>query len=253
MTDPLSLVFLACIVFSGAFLVITTITGAGHTHGLHFGHFGHTGAHTGVHALHLHLGHAGHAAGHAGSHTASSTTHTANGATAPATGGPTLFSSIESAVEGALNVYGILIFLLIFGLLGFLLHNATNLAAALIVLIALLAGLAGAVVTSAFLARLFLMNVSVGLTSESSQFAGRLGQVSMTIREGGTGEVIFQGSTGARQSLGARSADGQPIASGTEIVILSAREGIATVQPWDRFMASARAGEVPQIETLDQE
>ena len=242
MTDPLSLVFLACIVFSGAFLVITTVTGTGHTHGLHFGHFG-------GHALHLHLGHAGHAA-HAG-HTGTHATHTTSGAAQTAST-PSVWSSLENALEGALNLYGILIFLLIFGLLGFLLHNATNLAAALIVLVALLAGLAGAIVTSALFARVFLMNVTVGLTSESSQFAGRLGRVSMTIREGGTGEVIFQGATGARQSLGARSLDGQPIAAGTEVVILSAHDGIARVQPWDRFMASARAGETPLLESLDQ-
>jgi membrane protein implicated in regulation of membrane protease activity len=250
MTDPLSLVFLACIVFSGAFLVITTVTGAGHTHGLHLGHFGHFG-HAGGHAAHLHLGHAGHA-GHAAHSAATNSTnaHAANGATP--SGGPTLWASIENALEGALNLYGILIFLLIFGLLGFLLHNATNLAAALIVLIALLAGLAGAILTSAFLTRLFLMNVSTGLTRESSQFAGRLGQVSMTIREGGTGEVIFQGASGARQSLGARSADGQPIAAGTEVVIVSAHDGIARVQPWDRFMASARGGETPLLEPLDE-
>jgi membrane protein implicated in regulation of membrane protease activity len=243
MTDPLSLVFLACIVFSGAFLVITTFTGTGHTHGLHFGHFG-------GHAVHLHLGHAGHAAhtGHTGAHA----THTTSGAAQTAST-PSVWSSLENALEGALNLYGILIFLLIFGLLGFLLHNATNLAAALIVLIALLAGLAGAVATSAFLTRLFLANLDVsGLTSESSQLEGRLGTVSMLIREGGTGEVIFQGATGARQSLGARSLDGQPIAAGTEVVILSTSDGIARVQPWDRFMASARAGETPLLESLDQ-
>jgi membrane protein implicated in regulation of membrane protease activity len=246
MTDPLSLVFLACIVFSGAFLVITTISGAGQTHGLHFGHFGQAGGH----AAHLHLGHAGHAThtGQAGAHAA----HTTSGA-AQSASTPSAWSSLENALGGAFNLYGILIFLLIFGLLGFLLHNATNLAAVLIVFIALLAGLAGAVATSTFLTRLFLANIdAAGLTSESSQLEGRLGTVSMLIREGGTGEVIFQGATGARQSLGARSLDGQPIAAGTEVVIIASRNGIAEVQPWDRFMASARAGEAPQLEALDQ-
>src|SRR5258708_18633118 len=104
MTDPLSLVFLACIVFSGAFLVITTLTCAGHTHGLHFGHLGHAGGH----AVHLHLGHAGHAthAGHTdtGAHAA----HTTSGAAQTAST-PSVWSSLENALEGALNLYGILI------------------------------------------------------------------------------------------------------------------------------------------------
>jgi len=71
-TDPLSLVFIGCAVFSGAFLVISTLLGAGESH-IHFGHLGgHTGD-TGGHDLHVGhadsggAGHAAHAAdgGHA--------------------------------------------------------------------------------------------------------------------------------------------------------------------------------------------
>src|SRR5271166_2727611 len=62
-TDPLSLLFVACIIFAGTFLIVTTLLGAGHVghvasgHG-HIGqvHLGHSAATTGSHGG-LHLGH----------------------------------------------------------------------------------------------------------------------------------------------------------------------------------------------------
>ena len=150
-------------------------------------------------------------------------------------------------LEEALSLYGLLTFFLVFGLLGYLLHNSTNVGALLTLLVALLVALACAVSVSATLTRLFVRNESHGLSHDGSRPEGRLGQVSMTIREGGVGEVIFKGETGARQSLGARSVDGQPIAAGAEVVILASSDGIATVQPWESFIASARGGDAPRL------
>src|SRR5690242_9485887 len=60
-TDPLSLVFIGCAVFSGAFLIISTLLGAGESH-LHIGHLdGHAGGHD-LHVGHADSGGAGHAA-----------------------------------------------------------------------------------------------------------------------------------------------------------------------------------------------
>ena len=44
---------------------------------------------------------------------------------------------------------------------------------------------------------------------------------------------------GTRRSEGARSRTGQPIARGTEVVILEYARGIAFVQPWDELMAES--------------
>ena len=56
----------------------------------------------------------------------------------------------------------------------------------------------------------------------------------MTIRENGTGEVIFR-SAGVRRCAGARSEDGTAIEKGTEVVIERYEKGIAYVKKWDEF------------------
>jgi hypothetical protein len=156
-------------------------------------------------------------------------------------------------VLSGLNLYSILLFLLVFGLLGYLLHNFTHLSAVLSVLLPAAFGAGAGLALGDLMFRLFLPGAESELSPESSRLEGRLGQVSMAIREGGIGEVIFTRSGGGRQSLGARSADGQAIPTGTEIVILSCREGIAAVQTWDRFMIDVRSGREPLLEPIDQQ
>jgi membrane protein implicated in regulation of membrane protease activity len=253
-TDPLSLVFLACAVFSGAFLAITAVlgqAGSGHAGHLHIGHIGHVG-----HVGHVgHIGHVGHV-GHAGAHAshAQSAAHGQSGPQneAPAAAHVGALDTIITTLEGALSVYGVLTFLLVFGLLGYLLHNSSNLPDVLSLLLAIFIALICAVFVSALLTRIFLAQDGGGeLTLENSRLEGRLGEVSMTIRGAGIGEVIYTGQAGGRQSIGARSAGGDTIPAGTEIVILGSRDGIARVQPWDDFMASVRAGNAPMLEPIE--
>jgi len=72
------------------------------------------------------------------------------------------------------------------------------------------------------------------MTSEDRRVEGALGTVSMTIRENGTGEIIFSlGET--RRCAGARSGDGRPIEKGAEIVIERYEKGIAYVKRWEEF------------------
>lgn len=265
-TDPLSLVFLGCLAFSAGFLIIVTVTGAGH-HGLHLGgHDVHLGGHgighaaADVHVAHGagHVAHVGDAAAHAAhaAHTAD-TAHSAHAATNGAQAVPaasplgSAWSAIAGAFEQAVNLYGLLIFLLVFGLLGYLLHNSANLPAVATLAVALVAGLLAAMLVGTLLARLFLLNEPPVMTHESSQLEGRLGSVSMAIRAGGIGEVIYQSVSGTRHSVGARSADGEAIPAGAEVVVLSYHDGIASVQPWERFMASVRAGRLPELEPLE--
>ncbi|MGH2505033.1 MAG: hypothetical protein ACRDID_21190, partial [Ktedonobacterales bacterium] len=88
-TDPLSLLFLGCALFSGLFLVAAVILGAG-GHG-HLGHIGHIG----------HVGHLGagdgatssHAVGHAVGHNAAHVAHAT-----PAQGGGQ--TSVAAQTEG---------------------------------------------------------------------------------------------------------------------------------------------------------
>lgn len=233
-TDPLSLVFLACFVFSGAFFVLSTVLGIGHGHTLHLG--GHAATHA------PHVGHAAHS-GHV--------SHSANGNAQSVSAPSSAWQSLRTFVSGGLNLYSILTLLLIFGLLGYLLHNFTRFGVVATLLVSIACGVGCALAIGGFISRLLTAGGGVELTTENSRMEGRLGVVSMAIRPQGVGEVIFTGSGGARQSAGARSFADTPIATGTEVVILSARNGIVTVQPWDDFMVSARAGNPPALEAFE--
>ncbi len=136
-------------------------------------------------------------------------------------------------------------------MLGYLLHNFTHIGDILTLLAALVVGAGSGLAIGGFMSRVLSAGGGVELTRESSQMEGRLGTVSMAIRPGGIGEVIFTGSGGARQSAGARGYSDAPIAVGTEVVILNAQGGIVTVQPWDDFMVSARAGNAPALESIE--
>ncbi|HEU0028427.1 MAG TPA: hypothetical protein VFQ25_15040 [Ktedonobacterales bacterium] len=249
--DPLSLFFLGCALFSALFLVATVLLGAGH--GGHGGHLGHLGAHAGHipgHGLgHAagHMGHAGDVAGHhgaGGAAHASHATHTGSGGQAEA-GEPTplggAWATAQGLLLGALNINGLLVFLLLFGLLGYLLRIGDT-PLLLIVVLAALVGVIGAVIVNVALAKLFFENEAGELTARSSQIEGRLATVSIAIRPSGIGEIIFSGEAGARQSMGARAEDSSAtIAVETEVVVTAVENGIATVQPWSQLLEETKA------------
>ena len=64
------------------------------------------------------------------------------------------------------------------------------------------------------------------------EMAGVLGRVSMTIRENGTGEIIYS-QAGTRRTCGARSENGSAMEKGAEIVVARYEKGIAYVNRWD--------------------
>jgi hypothetical protein len=241
-SDPLSLVFLFCMFLSGGFLLVTAALGAGHN--LHIGaHDFHLGGDAGGHGAHLDAGHAaGHVdAGH-GSNVHTGADAHAHGATGGESSAPG-WQSLTAILNNGLNLYGLLIFLFMFGLFGYVLHNLTNVGAVASILIPLLIGVASGITLGNFLTRFFRTSPESLLDADSSRLEGRLGKVSMAIREGGVGEVIFTGKGGARQSIGARSADGQPIPDGAEIVILGYQDGVARVQTWESFLLESRSGQ----------
>ncbi|GAC1457528.1 MAG: hypothetical protein PVSMB4_17380 [Ktedonobacterales bacterium] len=259
-TDPLSLVFLGCVVFAGTFLLISSLTGTGHGHALHLGHAVHP-----VHAVHAgHAGTIGHAGvGHAGAahgpevgHAVASHAGGAPGAGAHQSGVPislaAAWGTAYSVLLGSLNVFSLLTFLFFFGLLGYLFHNATNLGVVLSVLLPALIGLAGAIAVGMVLTRLFANETGL-LTAADTSLEGRIGKVSLAIRPGGVGEVIFQRPGGGRQSIGARGVDGTAIQVDAEIVIVSVTDGIANVQAWDSFLRGVRGGHAPPAAAIEPE
>lgn len=238
-TDPLSLMFLACFVFAGTFLVLSTVLGVGHGHALHLG--GHAIGHT-PHVLH---------GVHAGGHSGHATTHTDAAQSPSAEVAASPLQSLRTLFDNGLNLYSVLTLLLIFGLLGYLLHNVAHLGDILTLVLAIGFGAGSGLAIGGLMSRVLSAGGGGELTADSSRLEGRLGTVSIAIRADGLGEVIFTGGNGARQSAGARGYGGEAIAAGTEIVILSARGGIVTVQPWDAFMVSVRAGDSPALEAIE--
>jgi len=134
------------------------------------------------------------------------------------------------------NASTVLAFLAWFGGVGYLMTKYSHVHAIFVVTIATFAGLVAGWGMLRFLIRL------VGQTDEpllesDRRIEGSVGTISMTIREGGTGEIIFP-LGGSRRCSGARSADGTAIEKGAEVVIEKYEKGIAYVRRWDEFVKS---------------
>jgi hypothetical protein len=65
---------------------------------------------------------------------------------------------------------------------------------------------------------------------------GVLGKLSIPIRAGGTGELVYS-QEGTRRVTGARSEDGAAIPKGVEVVVTRYEKGIAYVRAWDEYLA----------------
>jgi hypothetical protein len=63
---------------------------------------------------------------------------------------------------------------------------------------------------------------------------GVLGRVCSSVREGGTGEMIYA-QMGTRRVCGTRSDDGSAIAKGAEVVVTRYEKGIAYVRLWSEM------------------
>ena len=84
-----------------------------------------------------------------------------------------------------------------------------------------------------FLAKV-LMSDQQFLDPADFEMVGVLGKLSVPIREGGTGELIYS-QMGTRRVCGARSDDGSAIAKGSEVVVTRYEKGIAYVCRWSEL------------------
>jgi hypothetical protein len=66
------------------------------------------------------------------------------------------------------------------------------------------------------------------------EMVGVLGRVSDSIREKGTGEIIYS-QAGTRRACGARCEDGKAVTKGTEVVVTRYEKGIAYVRLWSEM------------------
>ncbi|MFZ5814685.1 MAG: hypothetical protein ACOY93_05225 [Bacillota bacterium] len=68
-----------------------------------------------------------------------------------------------------------------------------------------------------------------------TSYTGLIGRLTVPIREGGTGEVVYT-QQDSRMVSAARSIDGRAIPRGEQVVILRYEKGVAYVQLWREFM-----------------
>jgi hypothetical protein len=121
-------------------------------------------------------------------------------------------------------------FLAWFGGTGYLLEHYYRVWVLVVIVVATLSGLGAAAVVFWFLAKV-LMADEVPLDPADYDMIGVLGRTTISIRPGGTGELVFtQGGT--RHVAGARSEDGAAIPKGTEVLVTRYEKGIAYVRPF---------------------
>jgi len=131
---------------------------------------------------------------------------------------------------GPINFATLTAFLAWFGGTGYLLTSQFRWLALPAVGLSVVLGLCGAAAVFWIMARV-LWSPHENMQSADYHMVGVLGRLSHPIREGGIGELIYS-RKGARQSCGARSADGHAIERGAEVVVTEYERGIAAVRRW---------------------
>jgi hypothetical protein len=122
-------------------------------------------------------------------------------------------------------------FLAWFGGTGYILERFYHVWIVVVLFVATLSGLGAAAIVFWFLAKV-LMADEAPLDPADYDMVGVLGRTTISIRPGGTGELVFtQGGT--RHVAGARSEDGAAIAKGTEVIVTRYEKGIAYVRPFE--------------------
>ena len=170
-----------------------------HVNGLHFPSAGHAPA------SHAPIGNG--AAGHAASHTGAA--HSVS----------------------PFNFFTVAVFLAWFGGTGYLLTRYSTIVFALGLAISTAVGLVGAGIVFAFLAKV-LMSPEAVMDPADYEMVGVIGHVSGSIREGGTGEIIYS-QAGSRRACPARSDDSVAIVRDAEVVVTRYEKGIAYVRRWE--------------------
>jgi membrane protein implicated in regulation of membrane protease activity len=181
------------------------------------GGMGHFGGHVHLpHASHLpHLPSAGH------------------GAHLPHAGHPVQGSAGGSPTIPWWNGFSLMIFLCWFGAAGYLLTRFGGFVAGVVVALAVVCGVAGGTIIFLFMTKVLLPHEHY-LTADETEVAGVVGRVSSPIRQGGTGEIVYE-QLGARRSAPARSEDGAPLQNEEEVYVVRYEEGIAYVRRWEDY------------------
>jgi len=137
-----------------------------------------------------------------------------------------------------MNLTVLLMFVTWFGGAGYVMTHSRSAAAGVAFMVATLLGFAGGGLMYLFMGRVLIANEHP-LREQDFEMAGILGHVSSTIRETGTGEVIYT-QQGTRRSCGARSEDGHAIERGAEVIVMHYDKGIAYVRRFEDLHGQAQ-------------
>lgn len=132
-------------------------------------------------------------------------------------------------------------FLAWFGGAGYLLTRFSGLWFLVALGIAVVSGLIGGGIIFVFLSRV-LVSEEENLDPADYEMAGVLGRVSVPIREGGTGEIIYS-QAGTRRTCGARSENNTAIPKASEVVVTRYEKGIAYVRLWSEMSEESVAAD----------
>lgn len=146
--------------------------------------------------------------------------HLPRGARGPAHRGQTVNAAAMAA------------FLVWFGGSGLLLTRFVHWTTTVVSTLAAFIGLTAAVLINALLGALARQESR----AEPISMIGMIGRTTVTIRAGGTGEIVFA-HAGTRRVAAARSDDGAAIPRGVEVVVLRYEKGVAYVTTWDELSA----------------
>ena len=131
------------------------------------------------------------------------------------------------------NFVTITAFLAWFGGTGYLLTRFSTVWVGLGLTLSVVAGLVGGGIIFLFLSKV-LMSDEENMDPADYEMVGVLGRLCVSIRDGGTGEILYS-QAGTRRVCGARSEDGSAIAKGTEVVVTRYEKGIAYVRLWSEM------------------
>jgi hypothetical protein len=212
--------YLICFAVGFCFSFFSFVFGGSRFGRLHLPHFhGHGVGH--LPATHAPMGHAPAAGGHAPA---------AHGAGAHDSG---THHAVRGSGVSPFNPPSIAAFLAWFGGTGYLLTRFSAVWVGTGLLLSVAAGMIGGGIIFLFLAKVLISDEEC-LDPADFEMVGVLGKLSVPIREGGTGELIYS-QMGTRRVCGARSEDGVAIPKGTEVVVTRYDKGIAYVSLWSEM------------------
>lgn len=131
------------------------------------------------------------------------------------------------------NPPSIAAFLAWFGGTGYLLTRFSTIWVGAGLLLSVISGVVGGGIIFLFLSKV-LISDEENMDPADYEMVGVLGKLSVPIREGGTGELLYS-QMGTRRVCGARSEEGTAIAKGTEVVVTRYEKGIAYVRLWSEM------------------